>query len=395
MDNILDNQFLFLTEYEKECLKKYNLSEEQLENLLSVSGCMECGRPRIRKIHYPFPYRWCKDCLYQKTISDFRLQEAGVPISTLGLSYMISEMYNPNGRKNYTLRFYLISEVENKIGCKINQYRDFEFKKKVESFGYDILDLSSFNRNEELVHRYYFTNKFYQLNSLTEEEKQYPLIMQMLEDSIKNRSTIILTPELRLQAKQDFDLKTIQTHINDIRKKYNISKKFTAENIEEFNKYVLPYEYRFKRINDLRKITTDLTNKFTFLKKYNIDLSYKLDIKISHKLEQFMLKIDKEFNNVYSNINLFVLEQVLEQIQEQIKVVPFGYYGLEKDTLENMEIIYCVSVSKTKLLNELKTKVKMIPGIESKRNNICRICNDKRIFKTVEALNQHNNAKHR
>ena len=62
-----------------------------------------------------------------------------------------------------------------------------------------------------------------------------------------------------------------------------------------------------------------------------------------------------------------------------------------------MEYMYRVFLSKSKVINEIKNKIKCIPGIETKtksKNIMCSFCNDKRIFKTIEALNQHSTAKH-
>lgn len=99
--------------------------------LHSLTGCQFCQIPRIRKIYTEFQVRCCKDCLYKKTISDYRLgNDYFVNISKVqDLPSITRELWNRQVG-SYILNFYWIDQVEEKIGMSLQEYHRLEKEKR-------------------------------------------------------------------------------------------------------------------------------------------------------------------------------------------------------------------------------------------------------------------------
>lgn len=91
--------------------------------LYSLIGCQFCQKARIRKIYEEFQVRCCKDCLYNKTISDYNLKTNYLVDKSKvnNLPSITTDMWN---RKigSYTLIFYWIDDVEEHIGLPLDEY---------------------------------------------------------------------------------------------------------------------------------------------------------------------------------------------------------------------------------------------------------------------------------
>jgi len=105
-------------------MERYGLTSQQRISLLSQCGCQECGCPRITKVHWPFPIRVCADCFQAMTISDYRLtHDHGIPHDRFEhLGYTTAELWNRH-LGSYSLNFYIVSDVQRAIGCRLSAYR--------------------------------------------------------------------------------------------------------------------------------------------------------------------------------------------------------------------------------------------------------------------------------
>jgi len=96
------------------CDKKYlkNMNARRVVQLDSCTGCEICKKPRIRKVHWQFKVRCCKECLYANTVSDYRLgNDYGIPYEEIRhIPHTIADMYT-NG-KSYMLQFFWKSDPE-------------------------------------------------------------------------------------------------------------------------------------------------------------------------------------------------------------------------------------------------------------------------------------------
>jgi hypothetical protein len=85
--------------------------------LYALTGCQFCKAPRIRKVYEEFGVRCCKECLYERTISDYRLKtDFGINLNQLSnLPFTTADLYSRyNG--SYSLDFYWIEDVEKMFG---------------------------------------------------------------------------------------------------------------------------------------------------------------------------------------------------------------------------------------------------------------------------------------
>lgn len=90
--------------------------------LYSMTGCQFCKKPRIRKIYEEFNIRCCQECLYERTISDYRLKnDYLVNTQNLHLKYIKKDLW-ARQIGSYTLNFYSIKEVENKLQMSLQEY---------------------------------------------------------------------------------------------------------------------------------------------------------------------------------------------------------------------------------------------------------------------------------
>ena len=93
-------------------------------------GCQMCGLPRVRKVTAAFGVRVCKDCLFDNTVSCYRLvNDFFVPRNRfVHLPHTQAEMFRPsNGRRygggSFTLDFFWIDDVERELGAPLDEWR--------------------------------------------------------------------------------------------------------------------------------------------------------------------------------------------------------------------------------------------------------------------------------
>lgn len=84
----------------------HGLSPMRIANLTCFAGCMACRRPRITKITWKFGVRFCKDCLYSHTVSDYYIDTWDIPKAMYAcLPHTSATLYNPKFGP-YDLNFY-------------------------------------------------------------------------------------------------------------------------------------------------------------------------------------------------------------------------------------------------------------------------------------------------
>lgn len=93
--------------------------------LLSMCGCMTCGKARIRKVYWQFRRRLCEDCLHANTVSESKLMDCGID-SQQFQGRLPSNTGNlwTNFRGSYEVTFYWIEDVQ--TWCKEEGKRGLE-----------------------------------------------------------------------------------------------------------------------------------------------------------------------------------------------------------------------------------------------------------------------------
>ena len=107
-------------------------SDPQRDFILHTQvGCQFCKLPRIRKVHAEFGVRCCKDCLYARTISDYRLESTYlVDVSRLRSPFTERELWNSQG--TYALKFFWTSSVERELGRSLDDHCAIETERRRE-----------------------------------------------------------------------------------------------------------------------------------------------------------------------------------------------------------------------------------------------------------------------
>lgn len=88
-------------------VREGQLSPKRALALVACSGCELCSKKAVRKVYWPFQVRCCQSCLYDQTISDYKLRtEYNVTYEHLvDLPHTQTQLYAP-GKGSYSLRFY-------------------------------------------------------------------------------------------------------------------------------------------------------------------------------------------------------------------------------------------------------------------------------------------------
>lgn len=125
--------------YDK-CVKEHNLNlpvKKYLELYTNI-GCQHCGKARIRKVYTEYGVRYCTDCLYNHTISDYKLKKEyniDRPDLLKNVRQNTVEMYH---RKlgSYFATFYwtadVIKIIKDHFDCSLEEYSErwFEMNRK-------------------------------------------------------------------------------------------------------------------------------------------------------------------------------------------------------------------------------------------------------------------------
>jgi len=109
-----------------EALLLEKLSSKDRLVLFSHTGCQFCKAPRIRKVYPEFGVRCCKDCMQERTISSYRLSKDHLVNSDVykGLPSITRDMY-AHGVGSYTLTFYWLKDVEDRLGKTLQEHAIF------------------------------------------------------------------------------------------------------------------------------------------------------------------------------------------------------------------------------------------------------------------------------
>ncbi len=90
-----------ITEYEK-ALNKTDY--KNIIRLTHTTGCMYCGKKRIRKVWWEFNVRSCQECIYSRTIGEWEFEHKLSKPLYEHLPHNTRQMYNRSGY--YTIHFY-------------------------------------------------------------------------------------------------------------------------------------------------------------------------------------------------------------------------------------------------------------------------------------------------
>ena len=272
--------------------------------LLFESGCMRCHIPNIRKIHMPFAYRFCKDCIKEVTISSYRLTEAGIP-EYIYRKLLCSEVTLWNSQYGtYSFYVYLRKDVELVIGCKIYDYCKIETDKIVSQI---ILEYPDFYESEANIKCQIKTSELsskapYTMykDRVNEYIKQYRGNKYFLQFYTKNeiKQSLVIQNAIENEdynvKKEDIENENNQNKLNDFWKscdKHCLKDKYknlvyTFKDIKIVNKEFQQDIYYVKEIEK-------------FDEKYHEPLEYcKTIIRFKRKVdelkEKILLKIQKE-----------------------------------------------------------------------------------------------------
>ena len=93
--------------------------------LYTMTGCQFCKIPRIRKVYEEFQVRCCTKCLYKHTISDYKLESLYSITKDMvqDLPSTSKDIWCKYSGEKHTSIFYWISQIENKLGCTLYEYR--------------------------------------------------------------------------------------------------------------------------------------------------------------------------------------------------------------------------------------------------------------------------------
>lgn len=83
-----------------------NINEyKNVVRLAGFTGCMVCKKKNIRKVWWEFKIRCCAECLYSKTIGEWKFNEILPSHTYINLPFTTKDMYNKH-YGCYTINFY-------------------------------------------------------------------------------------------------------------------------------------------------------------------------------------------------------------------------------------------------------------------------------------------------
>lgn len=392
----------------------YGLTPLQKLSLLLECGCQSCKCSRITKIHYPFPMRLCSECLYKKTISNSTLyNNHAICDSCINhLPYITKKLWN-NGY--YYVRFYLISEIENKImKCKCEEYNLKCINELRENIASELsmsiadLDIQS-TIFVKLTYRDYNNVQRISENIIEELNTQFvnKIVTQWISES--NIQTYIkLFPEF---AKLYTD--AIQTKDIDEFQNLNWDKYYLI--FERYNLSILVKKYRSIKtkipttINDIQTLDilkskiTDQIKRRDILSKalYKIQslrLKCNLEINDSLDIKEWQIVVDNEIERICTqakNTRIVVLDKVIK-MNPELKLNINNDNNISMNV--NPELKMNIDIDNNISIDEWQNNLKVYSNytyVNDNNNKIhkCEICNNQRLF-CSHGLMQHIVDKH-
>lgn len=286
----------------KECLLLY-----------SLTGCQFCKTPRIRKIYPEFRARCCKECLYARTISDYRLSHDYL-VDISQVKNLPSTRIELWARKigTYRLNFYWKDDVEKQIGLSLQEYHKREK---------DRLDVIAKEREaermiQENIRKETLLKDVHIL--ATNAEKYKHLNEKTIENAIKSqinkcmKASDVLNQALKLYNIDEFDklLKTVtrlrKISIVNIRKSDIYKKRISNADFGAFTEAEWNTIRRQIFDNDIGKIVKDMKETRHELKTY------------SELYNDFCSKLQIPNKDEWSNISSQVKENKEKAAQQKI-----------------------------------------------------------------------------
>ncbi len=357
IENYIEN---ILFNYDKADIFYGNCREisiySQAELLFEV-GCMRCNKPRIRKIYIPFAYRFCKDCIKEVTISNYKLEEAGISYSIYkNLLYTEVSQWNKY-YGDYTFFVYLKKDVEKIIGCKINDYIERESKKIISQISLEYPDYyeSEANINCQITAKNLISESPYNSykNILDKYMKKYRGNKYFLQFYSKNQikksliiKNAIENEDYKSVQKEDICLENEQFKLDNF---WKICDRYDLK--DKYRKLVHTYK-------DIKNINKEFQQDVYYnkeIKKFNI--KYHENIDYCNTIIAFKRKVDE------------LKHKIMLKKEEDRKI-------LEKERLTRKQIL-----EKERL--ERKQNNKNIQKPENSKKFMCDICNNDRKFCAV------------
>jgi len=377
----------------------YNLTVLQKLSLLLECGCQACGKARITKIHWPFPMRLCTECLYSRTISDYRLRdEYAIGENQLrNLRYTSKDMWK-RGSGYFTIKFYLISDIENMIGCPLSEY----VNNKTRQLRFEIAEKFSMTPEEldaisptfaKLTHHdeYKFMNIAEEVNgpyvidqlsqwvaksNIPTYKRMYPGLEELYKNAILTRN---VEPFHHLKWDEihiNFKIHKLKHSVKDYRDIHIPENVSDEDTLTTLKKRVALQIQRRKYLGDaMEKV---ISQRLKFTQPINDDSS----------LEEWKDLVDEE-----------IARLVKEARDARIKLVKEAQ-DENPDLNVDIKVDHNISISAWK--NKVDTYIRNLkkPASSSTSTNWdtrkiykCTICNDNRMF-TQQGLMQHTEAKH-
>ena len=116
-----------------ETIKDYikDLTSRQRLSLVFDTYCQKCKIPGCRKLYLPIPIRVCYDCVRKLTLNEYELKKK------YNLNVNNVRYYKITYDTNKIMKSYLIKDLENMLGCKLEECYLNDYKREMA----DILEL--------------------------------------------------------------------------------------------------------------------------------------------------------------------------------------------------------------------------------------------------------------
>ena len=157
-------------------VKKGNVTAKRALLLLIRSGCEYCNKPRVNKVYWQWkvPERSCKDCFYERTISDYDLRRTYDFDDFGDLGYEPAEIYS-RYMESYILKFFSKSDVLELINKRkstnfetladakryINDEKEVKRKRTAEMIYDAIKEMCNYRHNEIGINSVFDIKQYY------------------------------------------------------------------------------------------------------------------------------------------------------------------------------------------------------------------------------------------
>lgn len=131
------------------------LSYKKQLKLYGMIGCELCKAQRIKKVYTEYDIRCCKNCLYENTVSEYKLKDEyllNIDIFNK-CRYKITDMYNPYGKaynREYTLKFYwkpdVLKVIKKNFG--VDSLDEYKNRKTIQIKKSNLVEMNNFLKDK-------------------------------------------------------------------------------------------------------------------------------------------------------------------------------------------------------------------------------------------------------